>query len=225
MGSGLNPQYTVPTSLGRLWVAHEQHRSVTTNDNKRRTLHKHGSGASFRTTEQRKVTQVSKERDVSNSQSADRVFCTACPTDGEVDWSIVHKDGHEEVAMKVMINEASTLLSVVTNGKAPTEGTGLQGTGPLHCFQGSSWTARGRKEDRHGVTLDCTPKDSFVNKRHHTFVVAPGLRGFIQNMTTGALHADTGHILVPDRQPSHLDACTQNSSPSSCRVHTKRGIC
>ena len=35
----------------------------------------------------------------------------------------------------------------------------------------------------------CTPKESCVIKRHCTFVVAPGHRGFIQNITT--LHADT----------------------------------
>ena len=51
----------------------------------------------------------------------------------------MYKDEHEEevlqsddeIAMKVMINEASTLLSVVTTGKAPTEGIGSRGTGPL----------------------------------------------------------------------------------------------
>ena len=55
---------------------------------------------------------------------------TADPTEGEADWTIVYRDEHEEeflqhedeIAMKVMINEASTLLSVVTTGKAPTEG-------------------------------------------------------------------------------------------------------
>ena len=48
----------------------------------------------------------------------------------------MHKDEHEEefsqsddeIAMKVMINEASTLLSVVTTGKAPTEGLDSQET-------------------------------------------------------------------------------------------------
>ena len=125
--------------------------------------------------------------------------------------------------MKVMINEASTLLSVATTGKVPTEGIGSQGTGPLHCFQGSSWTARGRKEDRHGVTLDCTPKESFVNKRHYTFVVAPGTQVFIQNMTTCALQADTSHILNADRQSRCV--FREQLSPTSCRVHAKRGIC
>ena len=186
MGSGLSPQYTRAhfggEAVGCSPTAHKCHDSMSPNDDKGRTLPQHGSGASFRTTEQHTVTQVSKEQDVSNSQSADRVFCTASSTEGEADWSIVYKDEHEEevlqsddeIAMKVMINEDSTLLSIVTTGRAPTEGIGSQGTGPLHCFQGSSWTARGRKEDWHGVTLACTPKESFGNKRHHTFVVAPG---------------------------------------------------
>ena len=34
----------------------------------------------------------------------------------------------DEIAMKVMINEASTSLSVVTTGHAPTEGIGSQET-------------------------------------------------------------------------------------------------
>ena len=77
----------------------------------------------------------------------------------------------DEIAMKVLINEASILLSVVTTGKAPTEGFDSQEASecqtvlPSHCFQGSSWTARGRKEDRHGVTITSNPKESFVNKR------------------------------------------------------------
>ena len=151
----------------------------------------------------------------------------------------MHEDEHEEVflqaddeiAMKVMINEASTLLSVVTTGKAPAEESArrkrvsVQTALPLRCFQDSTWTARGRKEDRYGVTIACIPKESCTKKRHCTIIVAPGPRGFVQNMTTGTVQVDTIHILVADRQPNHLDASTQNSSPSSCRVHTKRGIC
>ena len=34
----------------------------------------------------------------------------------------------DEIVKKVMINEASTLLSVVTTAKAPTEGSGSQET-------------------------------------------------------------------------------------------------
>ena len=60
--------------------------SMSPNDDKVQTLHQHASGASFRSTEQHKVTQVSQEQDVSDSQPAD---------------------------------EASTLLSVATIGKAP----------------------------------------------------------------------------------------------------------
>ena len=51
-------------------------------------------------------------------------------------------------------------------------------------------------------------------RKNYTILVAPGHRGFIQNVY---------HWRVADRQPNHLDACTQNSSSSSCRVHTKRG--
>ena len=45
--------------------------------------------------------------------------------------------------------------------------------------------------------MHAPPTESCVNKGHYTFVVAPGHRGFIHDMTTGALHADTCHILVP----------------------------
>ena len=92
---------------------------MSLNDEKGRTLPQHGSGASFRSTEQHNVTR-----------------CTASPTEGEAYWTIVHKDEHEEeflqsddeFAQKVMINEASTLLSVVTTDKATTEGFGSQET-------------------------------------------------------------------------------------------------
>ena len=137
-------------------TAHKCHDSMSPNDEKWRTLPQHGSGASFRSTEQHKVTQVSQQQDVSESQPADGVFCTACPMKGEADWTIVHEDEHEEeilqsddeIAMKVMINEASTLLGVVTTDKATTEGFGSQETSecsdkPSHR-KGSRWTARGR---------------------------------------------------------------------------------
>ena len=116
-------------------TAHECHDSMSPNDEKGRTSPQHGGKASFRSTEQHKVSQVSKEQNVSNSQSADGVFCTARLTEGETDWTIEYKDEHEEeflqsdveIAVKVMINEASTLLSVVKAGKAPTGGTDLFG--------------------------------------------------------------------------------------------------
>ena len=166
-----------------------------------------GSGASFRSTEQHRVTQVSQEQDASDSQPVDGVFCTAFPLEVEAE-----------------INEASTLLSVVTTGKATTEGStrskrvSAQTNPPSHCFQGSTWTARGRKEDRHGVTIACTHKESY--RRRCT--------------RAQRFHSEHDHWRVAGRhgshpgsskQPTHLDACTQNSSPSSCRVHTKRGIC
>ena len=212
-GPSRNPQHTRAhfggEAVGSSPTAHKCHGSTSPSDDKGRTLRQHGSGASFRSTEQHKVTQVSKEEDVIDSQPA--VQKTAGPTEGEADWTIVYKVEHEEeflqhedeVAMKVIIDKASTLLSVVTTGKGPTEGFDSQETSECpdrllsHCFQGSTWTARGGKVDWHGATFACNPKESFVNKRHHTIVVAPGHRGFIQIMTTGALHAETGHILVP----------------------------
>ena len=75
----------------------------------------------------------------------------------------MHKDEHEqsddEIAMKVMINEASTLLSVVTTGKAPIKRFGSQATS--ECSVRPSFallsllyrTAKRWKEDRHGGTL------------------------------------------------------------------------
>ena len=100
----------------------------------------HGSGASFRSTEQHKVTRVPRNK-TSVTVSRGRSLLTACPTEGEADWTIVQKDEHEEeflqsndeIAMKVMINEASSLLSVVTTALAPT-GDSLR-----------------KKRDRHGL--------------------------------------------------------------------------
>ena len=181
----------------------------------------HGSGASFRTTEQHKVTQVSKEQDVSNSQSADRVFCTASSTEGEADWSIVYKDEHEEevlqsddeIAMKVMINEASTLLSVVTTGKEGTNrGNRLAGNGSLALLSGFVMD-RQRKEGGHAWSDPrLHPERVFREQEALHLRRCTRHRGFIQNMTTGALQADTSHILVADRQPHHLDACTEQLS-------------
>ena len=86
---------------------------------------------------------------------------------------------------------------------------------PSRCFQGSTWTVRGRTEDRRGATVACTPKESCVNKRHCTVVVAPGHGGSSQNVNTGALQADTSHILVPadSRVLSMLEHRTALSHP------------
>merc|ERR1712136_338299 len=59
------------------------------------------------------------------AQLADGAFYAACPTVGEAGWGIVYKDDHEEEILqadgetvkKVMVNEASTLLSVVTKSQ------------------------------------------------------------------------------------------------------------
>eukprot|EP00450_Noctiluca_scintillans_P039645 CAMPEP_0194477128 /NCGR_PEP_ID=MMETSP0253-20130528/900_1 /TAXON_ID=2966 /ORGANISM="Noctiluca scintillans" /LENGTH=163 /DNA_ID=CAMNT_0039316055 /DNA_START=62 /DNA_END=553 /DNA_ORIENTATION=+ len=69
------------------------------------------------------------------AQLSDGAFYAACPTEGEAGWGIVFKDDHEEdilqadgeTVKKVTVNEASTLLSVVTNLKAPAEGFWLGG--------------------------------------------------------------------------------------------------
>ena len=237
VGPGLSPQYTRAhfggEAVGCSATAHKCHDSMSPNDYKRRTLPQHGSGASFRTTEHHKVTQVSKEQDVSTSQPADRVFCTACPTEGKADWSIVYKDEHEEeflksddeIAMKVMINEDSTLLSVVTTGKAPTEGIGSQGTGPVALLSGFVMDRQRKEGGQAWSDPRLHPERVFREQEAPHLRRCTRVRGFIQNMTTGALQAETSHNLVADRQPNHLDACAQNSSPTSCRVHTKRGIC
>ena len=47
------------------------------------------------------------------------------------------------------------------------------------------------------MTIAYTPKESFTDKRHYTFIVAPGYGDFIQNMTTGALQTEAAHIIVP----------------------------
>ena len=91
VGPGLNPQYTRAhfggEAVGCSPAAHKCHDSMSATDEKGRTLRHHGSGASFRSTEQHKVIQVSQEQEVSDSQPADGVFCTACSTEGEADWT------------------------------------------------------------------------------------------------------------------------------------------
>ena len=94
-----------------------------------------------------------------------------------------------------------------------------------HCFQGSSWTARGWREDK-----------AWRDHRLHPERVLREQEALHRHRCTRAqrFHSEHGHWRVadrheshpgPSRQPNHLDAYTRNSSPSSCRVHTKRGNC
>ena len=74
----------------------------------------------------------------------------------------------DEITMKVMINGASTLLSLVTTGHAPTEGIGSQETSEWSDRLSFALLSGLRKEgDRHGVTIACTLKDACVNMRRH----------------------------------------------------------
>ena len=146
------------------------------------------------------------------------------------------KDEHEEefmqsddeIAMKVVANEASTLLSVVTTGKAPIKRFGSQETS--ECSDRPSFALRS------GLVVDSHRKEggqAWRDQRlrpERVLQEAPQLRRctshrcFIQNMTICRVAHRHGSHLGSNRQPSHFDACTQNSSPSSCRVHTRRGI-
>ena len=88
----------------------------------------------------------------------------------------MHEDEHEEeylqsddeTAMKVMINETSTLLSDVTTGKAPTEGVGSQETSecsqrPPFTLRSGFSTDRQRKERRTGMEYRCMhPEGAFA---------------------------------------------------------------
>ena len=194
---------------------------MSPNDEQGRTLPQHGSGASFRPTEQHKVTHVSQEQDVSDSQPADGVFCTACPTEGEADWTIVYKDEHDEeflqsddeIAMKVMINEASTLLSVVTSGKAPTEGFDPQETS--ECSDRPSFALLP------GFVMD-RQREGGLAWRDHRLHPERVLRDQEAPHFCRCTRAQRFH---PERDHCRVAARTQNTSPSSCRVHTKRGIC
>ena len=54
---------------------------------------------------------------------------------------------------------------------------------------------RQRKKWEYGVTIVCTTKQSFTNKRHHTINVAP--RDFVKSMTTGTLQMGKALVMVP----------------------------
>ena len=100
----------------------------------------------------------------------------------------------DEIAMKVMINEASSSLSVVTTGKATTEGFGSQETSECSdkpSLALVSWFYMDRHKKEGGQAWSdhrLHPERVLREQEAH--------RGFIQNMTTGALHVNTGHILV-----------------------------
>ena len=80
-----------------------------------------------------------------------------------------------------------------------------------HCFQGSTWTARGLAWSDHCLQPERVFREREALHCHR------GTRA-------QEIHSEHDHWRVACRQPNYLDACTQNSSPSSCRVHTKRGI-
>ena len=115
-----------------------------------------------------------------------------------------------ETVKKVMINEASILLNTVSSSKAPIEGFVSQETSfvssarlkqETECLGKSSFALlsgfdidRPGKEGEHEVSISFTTKESCAVERHSTFIVAPTHRNSIQNVTTGALQADTALI-------------------------------
>ena len=46
------------------------------------------------------------------------------------------------------------------------------------------------------MTIVCTTKQFFTDKRHHTINVAPGHQDFINSMTTGTLQMGTALVMV-----------------------------
>ena len=77
---------------------------------------------------------VESHRALYRKRSADEVFYAVCPTKGEASQVIVYENDHKEEILqsddetmkKEIINEDSTLMSIVPNLKAPSEGFGTK---------------------------------------------------------------------------------------------------
>ena len=161
-------------------------------------------------------------RDVGNDdRSRYRQNCTVVPS-----CPSVQGRARGEIAMKVMINEASTLLSVVTTGKATTEGIGSQETSersdkPSLTLLFRFVMDRQKKEGGQAWSDHCLHLERVLRKQEaphvHRCTRAQRFRPEHDHWRVADRHESH---LGPSRQPSHLDACTP-----SCRVHTKRGIC
>ena len=138
----------------------------------------------------------------------------------------MYKDDHEEEILqsdgetvkKATINEALTLLNWFGGNENRAKRTieardsVLRQTFLRFCDSTRIVTVR---KDRHGVTIACILKEFFADKGHYTLIVASWHRDFIKNMTTDALQADMGLIMLP---------AYSNSVNSIADVNHKAGV-
>ena len=118
-----------------------------------------------------------------------------------------------ETMKKVIINEASTLLDTVANLKAPAEVIGAERGRVLGHTKAFRFPRKEGEQAWSNHRLHAERLSHGQEALH--LIVAPGHKDSIQNMFTGALQADTAHIMVPAAGSFTIDNHKAGENPGT----------